>query len=143
MVQRRTMAPHRRRILSSFAQWLRDRTGREPGNVERYQRAFTTLPADPKNNYQRLEFLGDRVLALAMAPLLGVRLPELPGLLAVSLVTGLASVLGDLFESVIKRHAGAKDSGTLLPGHGGVLDRIDSLLAALPVLAILKASSGL
>lgn len=72
----------------------------------------------------------------------GVELSNVGWLMLVATITVLASVLGDLFESLLKRHAGAKDSGTLIPGHGGVLDRIDGVLAALPVFALGKEIFG-
>lgn len=84
--------------------------------------------------------LGGLVLALLVAQLLvffsGMIAPPLWALLTIALVTTLVSAAGDLFVSIHKRTSGVKDSGQIFPGHGGVLDRFDSLLAGAPFFAL-------
>ncbi|MBA2719071.1 MAG: phosphatidate cytidylyltransferase [Chloroflexi bacterium] len=102
---------------------------------KRYGRQRFLSHISPSKTYAGL--IGGIVAATAASAVVlwGLGQPAQTGLIVGPLV-GLAAQAGDLAESMLKRAAGAKDSGTLIPGHGGILDRVDSFLFAAPVLTL-------
>lgn len=89
-----------------------------------------------------LEGLWGALLATGIYAVAGAYYFQLSGsqlytLIGMSLLLTVISVAGDLFESYLKREAGTKDSGNILPGHGGILDRVDGVLSVMPVFVVL------
>ncbi|MCB1689886.1 MAG: phosphatidate cytidylyltransferase [Halioglobus sp.] len=107
---------------------------------KRFGRHKLAVAVSPAKTWEG--FWGGVAASSLLAVLLWSQLPEraahigVVSVVAVILTTALASVIGDLTVSMVKRESGIKDSGSLLPGHGGVLDRLDSLCAAAPVFAL-------
>jgi phosphatidate cytidylyltransferase len=94
------------------------------------------LQISPKKSWEG--FAGGLIMVMIASLLFYYFFPD-PGLvnwLLFGIITTIAAVFGDFFESLIKRTASIKDSGSILPGHGGMLDRIDSMLFVCPVIFI-------
>ena len=117
--------------------WLNDTGAFLVGSLIGRHKLFERL--SPKKSWEG--FWGGFIFCLLTGAEANILLPEFYGgnigvYLALGAVVSVFSTLGDLFESMIKRAVGVKDSGNILPGHGGMLDRIDSLLFVFPASAV-------
>jgi phosphatidate cytidylyltransferase len=92
---------------------------------------------------QHAPAISDHLLRLGLITrrdgMFGLEQPQLSPIIFLSAIVNLAAQLGDLVESLIKRGAGVKDSGSILPGHGGMLDRVDAMLFAVPIVWAYRA----
>lgn len=84
--------------------------------------------------------IASALIGFAWADVAGARIPEVALLLG--LVIGITAQIGDILESALKRKYGVKDSGNMIPGHGGILDRVDGLLLAVPLFVIFQRVVG-
>lgn len=136
MVQLRTLGPWG--LLGVFAVvWMADIAAYFSGRAFGRRKMAPTI--SPGKTWAGAYGAVAGVVLYGLAVRFGAQLsaPSLPlWILALLFVTAI-SIIGDLFESLLKRKAGIKDSSNVLPGHGGVLDRIDSLTSTLPVVALL------
>lgn len=110
--------------------WLNDTGAYVFGMLLGRHRLFERI--SPKKSWEGA--IGGTLVTLTLGYWMHVLVPSLSRAdwLVVSLLVSVFGVYGDLFESLLKRHAGVKDSGSLMPGHGGLLDRMDSLLFIIP-----------
>ncbi|MBP7640265.1 MAG: phosphatidate cytidylyltransferase [Thauera sp.] len=136
MMQLRTMGPWV--LLGTMAVvWVADIAAYFTGRA--FGRRKLAPSISPGKTWEGAAGAAVAVLAFGFG-VLAMRGAELQGGVAVIAVVLLAwtavSIVGDLFESLLKRQAGLKDSGNILPGHGGILDRIDSLTSTLPMVAL-------
>ena len=101
-------------------------------------KSFGKTPFSPTSPKKTLEGVaGGIAVATVLGTFIGTNFVDMDKALMVSALTAFASVFGDLFESLLKRRAGVKDSGNILPGHGGVLDRIDGYLFGSVIMLVL------
>lgn len=122
-------------VLSLCFAWIADTGGYFFGRFLGKTKFYEAI--SPKKT--RAGFVGALVGAVVSALVASLwYLPELPLLdgVLLAIVAGAAGQLGDLVESLLKRSTGIKDSGTLVPGHGGILDRIDALLVVAPLVFV-------
>jgi phosphatidate cytidylyltransferase len=126
-------------LLALVPTWVGDSTAYLVGSRIGRRRITPTISPGKTWEGTLAGFAAAGIVALLIAVSAGMKTG--PALL-VAVLVGPVGFAGDLFESGIKRVAGAKDSGTLFPGHGGVLDRIDSLIFVAPAVALVLALAG-
>ncbi len=118
-------------VFVLFCVWLSDSAGFFVGRKIGRHKVIPGISANKSMEGFAAALIAPCLGAVLLYPLLLSGQPTVPAAILGSLI-GAAAIAGDLFESFLKRRAGIKDSSALIPGHGGVLDRMDSLLFALP-----------